>query len=101
MAGIDLPEGSYFFDYHSFYPPLSLAGPDSGDTEPGISGRIPDTRNTYCWRSDLQLIKDKAMEIPFTAPETPGEYVILVRGLDPGGEVLSATARFRVEKDQK
>jgi len=97
MAGIDLPEGSYFFDYHSFYPPLASASPGILKSNPAETGRIPDTRNTLCWRSDLQLIKGNPLEIPFKAPETPGEYVILVRGLDPGGKVLSATARFRVE----
>jgi len=101
MAGIDLPEGSYFFDYHSFYPATLTEGPDIGGTEHAQSDRIPDTRNTFCWKSDLQLFKDKQLKIPFVAPETPGDYVVVVRGLDPRGEVLSSIARFRVEKDQK
>ncbi len=97
MAGIDLPDGSYFFDYQSFYPGLheaDLAVTNQGDP---ISGRIPDTRNTFCWKDDLLLKKGTLLEIPVLAPETPGEYVILLRGVDPLGKVLSATSRFKVE----
>jgi hypothetical protein len=93
MAGIDLPEGSYFFDYNSFYPREE----QPADTEPQGSGRIPDTRNTFYWEDHLLLKKGESLEIPFKAPEVAGEYVILVRGTDPDGQVLSARARFRVE----
>jgi len=97
LAGIDLPEGSYFFDYQSFYP-----NQESGQTQwermkEAASGRVPDTRNTIYWTGALQLQRGRALEIPFRAPETPGEYVVLVRGVDPQGEVLAATARFRVD----
>jgi len=97
LAGIDLPEGSYFFDYQSFYPKETSGEIPLERLRKAASGRIPDTRNTIYWTSDLQLQKGKALEIPFRAPETPGTYVILVRGVDPQGEVLTATARFRVD----
>jgi hypothetical protein len=97
MAGIDLPEGSYFFDYQSFSPQAEVAVKAAPGQDDKPSGRVPDTRNTIFWRADLQLKKGNSLEIPFKAPETPGDYVILVRGVDPMGEVLSATARFRVE----
>ena len=97
MAGIDLPKGSYFFDYESFYPQSTGAKElaFTGST-PG-SSRTPDTRNTIYWTGNLPLEKGSSHELIFKAPETPGEYVILVRGVDPRGEVLSTTARFRVE----
>ena len=59
--------------------------------------RIPDTRNTIYWNADVQLKNGSPIEVPFRAPEVSGEYVILLRGVDPQGKVLSATARFRVE----
>ena len=97
MAGLDLPKGSYFFDYESFYPQSTGAKElaFTGST-PG-SSRTPDTRNTIYWTGNLPLEKGSSHELIFKAPETPGEYVILVRGVDPQGEVLSTTARFRVE----
>jgi hypothetical protein len=97
MAGIDLPEGSYFFDYQSFYPQEVVTEEPAWDPDEQTSGRVPDTRNTIYWKGDLELKKGSSLEIPFKAPENPGEYVILLRGVDPMGEVLSATARFRVE----
>ena len=50
MAGIDLPNGSYFFDYRSFHPEDPAAMPAT-DQE----GRIPDTRNTFFWQGDVTL----------------------------------------------
>ncbi len=92
MAGIDLPSGSYFFDYQSFHPRLySVKAPSVQD------GRIPDTRNTFFWAGNLILEQGKQMEIPFQAPGTSGSYVVLVRGVSPSGEVYSATAKFSVE----
>lgn len=97
MAGIDLPEGSYFFDYQSFYPQEDGMDPGAGNPDRQTPGRIPDTRNTIYWNGDLLVRNGSPLEIPFRAPEVSGEYVILVRGVDPLGKVLSATARFRVE----
>lgn len=92
MAGIDLPAGSYFFDYQSFHPMLTPVEPP-----PAQLGRVPDTRNTYLWEGKLVLEQGKKLEIPFQAPRTPGSYVILVRGVSPDGELYSATVEFRVE----
>jgi hypothetical protein len=92
MAGIDLPSGSYFFDYQSFHPKLHpVKAPSVQD------GRIPDTRNTLFWAGNLILEQGKQMEIPFQAPGSSGNYVVLVRGVSPNGEVYSATAKFSVE----
>ena len=92
MAGIDLPKGSYFFDYESFHPVLSLM-----EAPPLQDDRVPDTRNTLFWAGNLLLEQGKHIEIPIRAPSTSGNYVILVRGISPGGEVYSATATFSVE----
>jgi hypothetical protein len=92
MAGVDLPAGSYFFDYQSFHPTASFE-----DALLVQDGRIPDTRNTFFWAGDLVLEQGKQIEIPFRAPSTSGNYVILVRGVSPDGEIYSATAEFSVE----
>lgn len=92
MAGIDLPEGSYFFDLQGIYqnaPEIELT------ILPG--SRIPDTRNTIYWNSEVLVDRENPAEIPFRAPATPGNYVILVRALSPDGEILSASSRFTVE----
>ena len=92
MAGIDLPKGSYFFDYQYFRPE-----PGPVDPMPDLDVRVPDTRNTLLWTSGLNLEKDTGKELSFRAPERAGNYVILVRGILPSGEPYMASSRFRVE----
>ena len=92
MAGIDLPKGSYFFDYQSFHSDIPTKEPLRVR-----DGRVPDTRNTILWEGDLLLEKNTPLEIPFRAPATSGKYVVLVRGVSPGGEVFSASTQFSVE----
>lgn len=91
MAGIDLPENSFFIDYLAMHPPLSkeqdmVAGED----------RMPDTRNTLLWLPDVHLNKDSPLSISFTAPEYPGEYVVLFRGQDSRGELVVAETTFEL-----
>jgi len=92
MAGIDLPPGSYFFDYQSFYPEAEAYVPT-----PAPGDRIPDMRNTILWIENLLVRKDRPGQLAFTAPSTRGEYVILVRAMAPDGELWSATSLFKVE----
>ncbi len=92
MAGIDLPPGSYFFDFQSFN------REDTGfAVSPAPGDRIPDMRNTVFWKNDVIIGKEGVNELTFKAPSNPGQYVILVRGVTPNGEVLSATSLFEVE----
>jgi hypothetical protein len=92
MAGIDLPKGSYFFDYQSIHQEAPSVGPISYG-----EGRIPDIRNTIFWAPDLQLEKGTQMEVPFKAPAGQGDYIVLLRGVTAGGEIFSASTSFRVE----
>ncbi len=92
MAGIDLPQGSYFFDYKSLDMPLSP--PVSVST---TEDHIPDMRNTILWLYDVTMEKGTAVERSFKGPLTQGEYVILVRGLAPTGEIFSAHTLFQVK----
>jgi len=92
MAGIDLPKGSYFFDYQSIHQEAS-----SGEPLSSREGRIPDVRNTIFWAPDLQLEQGTQMDVPFTAPAGQGDYIVLLRGVTPGGEIFSASSRFHVE----
>ena len=92
MAGIDLPPDSYFFDYQAYHTKLPPINP-----HPVLEQREPDTRNTLLWSPDLLLQQGKPLEVPFLAPKEPGNYVVLVRAVSPGGEVIAASAEFSVE----
>ncbi len=81
MGGVDLPEASYFFDFEGFSEmPVPL--PERGD----LGSRIPDCRNTMLWIPDLTLTKGGRSDINFVAPDYPGSYMILIRGVAPNGE---------------
>jgi len=111
VAAIDLPEGSYFFDYRAFHESSHMgrwsgpAPPGNGGSTPGLpgtdsdqgEGRIPDTRNTLLWIDRLKLEKNKQTVLQFPAASSPGEYLILVRGLSPEGIVVSGEGRFSVK----
>jgi hypothetical protein len=91
MAGIDLPEHSFFIDYMALEPPpepqLDFAQPDD---------HLPDTRNTLLWNPNFVLPKGSSRDLTFKAPEFPGEYVVLFRGQGKQGEALVAETRFEV-----
>ncbi len=92
MTGIDLPDGSYFFDFQSMNSPKILNEPSFAPAD-----RVPDTRNTVLWLDDVRLEKGSDQDFSFLAPSHPGKYVILVRGMAGQGEILSTTAWFMVE----
>jgi hypothetical protein len=92
MAGIDLPPGSYFFDYQAFHPEAQPLNPF-----PVLEKREPDVRNTLLWSADLTFQKDKGLEIPFRAPHAAGRYVVLVRAVSSDGEVIAASSAFTVK----
>ena len=91
MAGIDLPGNSFFIDYLAMYP----ADKTELDQLSG-NDRMPDTRNTLLWLPDVVLEKSSPLNISFTTPMYPGEYVVLFRGLGPGGKSIVAETSFEV-----
>jgi hypothetical protein len=46
--------------------------------------------------ADLKLKKGSSREISFVAPDYPGEYLVLFRGLDANGELIMAETIFKV-----
>lgn len=120
MAAIDLPEGSYFFDYGAFHhevPEVTAAGETepsgmgkgSGAIRPGSGrvvntpaagedDRIPDTRNTLLWMDRIVLEGSGTGTVRFGAAGDPGTYTVLLRGTSGTGEVVCGTASFRVKE---
>lgn len=91
MAGMDLPPNSFFIDYQT----MQTAAASYGTTASG-EDRWPDTRNTLLWIPDVKLERDLPLGLSFPAPDYPGEYVVLFRGLGPGDEVIVAETSFRI-----
>ena len=91
MAGMDLPDHSFFFDYQALHP-VHPVHPDPGS--PG--DRRPDTRNTLLWIPDLRVTKGTRQMVEVRAPDYPGTYVVLFRGRDSEGTPFTAETTFQV-----
>ncbi|RLD53942.1 MAG: hypothetical protein DRI97_12480 [Bacteroidetes bacterium] len=91
MAGVDLPDNSFFIDYLGMQPAVQQSlSPATLDDQ------IPDIRNTLLWMPNYTLRNGLANGISFIAPDYPGEYVILFRGLSDKGEPVVAETTFKV-----
>ena len=91
MTGLDIAENSFFFDYVAFRRP---SPPEQGRPS---SRRNPDTRNTVLWIPELDVGKGPPVEITFPAPDYPGTYAVVYRGVNEEGEVMEAETSFLVE----
>lgn len=82
FAGIDLPTSGTFVNYRFLEACTKIRPPDS------LPVNIPDSRNTVYWNPSVQTNDAGAASISFPAPDTPGNYLILLRRITPAGEVL-------------
>lgn len=96
MAGIDLPDNSFFIDYLALHPTASEAQEFIYLDQISPDDRVPDTRNTFLWVADLKLVKGSSTKISFVAPDYPGDYLVLFRGQDARGELIIAETNFKV-----
>jgi hypothetical protein len=89
LAGIDLPPSDLFIEYN-FIQNENCIGP----VYKSIPKNIPDTRNTLLWIPNIDL--SKSQKISFTTSDTPGDYIILLRGTDANGNFINAETYFTV-----
>ena len=84
FAGIDLPKAGTFVNY-------SFLEGCTGNIHTGqLPDNIPDFRNTAYWNPDVKTDSAGTTDISFTAPDTPGNYQILLRGMsETNMEVLT------------
>ena len=102
MAGVDLPDGSYFFDYQTFHSG-DLQAPDARFQTSLMNNsmqvkRIPDARNTLLWIDKISLGLNEKKTLKFRAASRDGEYLILVRGISSLGEIVYGVSTFKVEQ---
>ena len=91
IAGIDLPEDAFFFDFQAMYPAFLKE-----EVRVYRNDRMPDTRNTLLWIPAFQNEQKSQSRISFVAPDYPGDYVVLFRGVDEQGELISAESVFSI-----
>lgn len=95
LAGIDLPEDSYFFNFSTLNREIPVEFPDYSE-DPG-NLRSPDFRNCLYWKPYFRPLPGEAYSDRFFTSDRSGEYIIRVRGYAPDGRPLSGSARFTVE----
>ncbi|NVO09414.1 MAG: hypothetical protein HXX16_05575 [Bacteroidales bacterium] len=88
-AGIDLPSSGVFFNFNFL---TNCADINLNDYS---SINKPDTRNTLFWNPNFEFESKK--EITFTTSDTPGNYVVVLRGLQSNGEAFYCTSTFSVK----
>ena len=94
FAGIDLPHSGTFLNY-GFYQVPDKTAEDSA--RPGL----PDARNTACWIPSVSFGGDDRANIHFVAPETPGNYLILITELGPEGATGLVRATIAIRPPEK
>ena len=95
IAGIDLPENSFFFDFKTYEPQEEITFPDYSDSP--ANKRIPDFRNTMYWNPALKGSPGETISCEFFTSDNTGEYIILVRGITDKGSILEGHCNFTVQ----
>jgi hypothetical protein len=90
FAGIDLPSSGTFINYRFLE--------ECSENVPAGPFRInlPDSRNTIYWDPDVQTNDNGSTDIFFTAPDTPGKYIILLSGIGESGKDVIVREEFEV-----
>ena len=95
LAGIDLPENSFFFDFTSFLPQDELDFPRYEEQE--FDGENPDYRNCLYWAPEIGIDPSQKIELDFFTSDNSGDYMVLIRGIGEDGTILQGKCDFRVE----
>ena len=91
FAGINLPASGVFINY-------AFLSDECRDIRYGpVSESVPDCRNTLFWEPDLIMNSGDSQLISFFTSDTPGNYLIVLRGVGINGEIYQQTVRFKVE----
>ena len=91
FAGIDLPSAGMFINYGF------LAEQKCRDIQAEAVAAHPDTRNTLLWKPGIEISGTKPEKLIFTAPDTPGKYIVVIEGVTKDGHVFSETGMFEVK----
>jgi hypothetical protein len=91
FAGIDLPSSGIFLDFN-FWSPCTKNSFDEN-----LPANQPDVRNTILWEPSIILNPNNSKELSFNTSDTPGKYVVLLRGVTNKGVVFNYKKSFVVK----
>jgi hypothetical protein len=91
FAGIDLPASGVFINYGF------LAHDRIENLNYPVAKHLPDSRNTLFWEPDIALDSLDAGNISFITADTPGDFLIILRGIGRQGEIYRQAIPIKVE----
>lgn len=62
------------------------------------NSRLPDFRELLLWEPELQINAKHPGNVSFFTSDLTGEFIVVVKGVSGGGELIYNTLRFSVEK---
>jgi hypothetical protein len=95
MAGLKMENGSRFFNFRLY----DIQDPGVSHCDETVEkSAFPDRRITLLWEPGLQFSEEAVTQVRFYTSDVPGEYEIVIRGLDSSNNVLEyRTAAFTVK----
>jgi len=57
----------------------------------------PDARNTLLWKPNV-VVKNNEVKLNFYTADSPGKYLLIVKGIDKNGQQVFYSANFEVKK---
>jgi hypothetical protein len=92
FAGVDLPAPGQFFKYAMYEPSQSLYIHTSSEDK-----HIPLPWNCLYWNASIKLTPGQIQKINFPCGDTKGEYIVILRGYDQNGKLISNYNTFKVQ----
>ena len=90
-ASLSLPQSGVLLNFNFFtkstLPPQNII----------YSSNQPDTRNTLYWNPNVIIGNNYEKDISFSTSDTPGKYIVLLRGLLENGELYYSSSTFTVK----
>ena len=79
MSGVAQDEERHFFNLRM------LDDEDPGKEYVAVPGEssLPDIRNLLYWEPSVSFSEDGTFRVSFSTPDSPGKYVLTLRGMDP------------------
>jgi len=90
FAGVSLPSSGQFFKISAFEP---IENQKTGEV---LNNRTPDTRNSLYWNPSIKFVNGQQINFEFSAGDTSGEYIALIRGFDKSGKQITGYCSFWV-----
>lgn len=97
LANFDLDPGAVVLDYQGlqfereFYAPI-YNGSDQ------LNSRLPDNRNVLLWSPEVKADAHGNYDLQFFTSDIPGNYVVVVQGMDDQGKAGSTVITFSVRQ---